>query len=284
MATDVTPWVHGNRLSEGNLGVDQPVREPSGALPTIFLGMTHPEWGPDPGMETPLSTLSIDAGTVVGPHHRDRETGNQDALAHLQENGHTVLAVADGAGSLAKSDIGAAVASSTAVEETMDALNGGVPLMEALTRGMEEARRVLLERDDRNEIGCTLALAAVSGSTWGVAVVGDAFAVVSLAEDHHVLVRPERQSEFANITPLITSRTFEPLYHHGEEGEDIVAISLASDGLENVSLESSGPSAGFWNPIVTRALNGGMDVGAFLQFMGDHDKLVDDTTLAIAHR
>lgn len=234
--------------------------------------------------ETSLN-VTVNAGTVTGPHNKVNNKNNQDAYASLQENGHTVIAVADGAGSLRLSDIGASIAASTSVAETMDALNDGIDTMGAVQKGLEAARHALLDRDDHEEIGCTIALAAISGDTWAVAVVGDAFAVVSYANNHHTLIRPDKIGEFANLTTLLTSRNnnYQPLYYSGDE--PIVAISLSSDGLENVSITENAPSPGFWNPVVKRALeDDGMDVQAFLDYMDDKEKVVDDTTLVIAHR
>ena len=50
--------------------------------------------------ETSLNDLTVNAGTVTGPHNKVNNKNNQDSYASLQENGHTVVAVADGAGSL----------------------------------------------------------------------------------------------------------------------------------------------------------------------------------------
>lgn len=224
--------------------------------------------------------ITVNAGTIVGPHHKKRGEDNQDAFYHLTENGNTVISAADGAGSLKLSHIGATIASSTAVNETIDALNSGCSPDEAVRKGIELAREALLARDDVSEIGCTIALAAITDDGWAIGVVGDAFAIVSRATDNHELVRPEPVSEYANITKLLTSDNYNPLYIEGND--ELVAVTVSSDGLDYTSLKGTEPSAGFWNPVIERTLQGNMDVQSFLYHIEDNDKIVDDTTIVIA--
>lgn len=227
-------------------------------------------------------SITVNAGTLVGPHHLKRGEKNQDAFAFLTENGYGVVAVADGAGSLSLSDIGAHIASSTSVNEAMDALNAGCSPEESVQKGIETARDALLNRDDFKLLGCTLALAVITDDGWATGVVGDAFTVVSYDTDNHELVRPESVSEFANITKLLTSNDYNPIYKSGDE--EVVALSVSSDGLDQTSIKDDFPSAGFWNPIITRSIDGSMDVQKFLYFMNDSEKIYDDTTLAVATR
>lgn len=227
-------------------------------------------------------SITVNAGTIVGPHHLKRGEENQDAFVYLTENGYGVIAVADGAGSLPLSHIGAHIASSTAANEAMDALNSHCSAEEAVQKGIELAREALLNRDDVDKIGCTLAVGVITDEGWATGVVGDAFAVVSYDVDSHDLVQPEAISEYANVTKLLTSKDYNPLYVSGDE--EIIALTVSSDGLEDTSLKDNFPSAGFWNPVISRALEGKMDVQAFLYYMNDNEKIYDDTTLVIATR
>lgn len=227
-------------------------------------------------------SITVNAGTIVGPHHLKRGEENQDSVSYLTENGYGVIAVADGAGSLSLSHIGAHIASSTSVNEAMDALNSGCSPQESVQKGIEIAREALLSRDDYKLLGCTLALAVITDDGWSVGVVGDAFAVVSYDIDNHELIQPEDVSEFANITKLLTSNDYSPLYVNGEDV--LVSLAVSSDGLEETSLKDKSPSPGFWNPVVSRVIDGNMDIQAFLYHMNDNEKIYDDTTIAFMTR
>lgn len=225
--------------------------------------------------------MSVTAGTITGPYHKRNETENQDSFWFLEEGDFIVIAVADGAGSLLKSEIGAQLAASTAVNETMDALQVGRSFEEAVKIGVKEAREVLLTRDDVKEIGCTLAVGAMSlKGGWGAGVVGDAFVVVSLKTDDHKLVQPTSSAEFANVTKLLTSNDHDPLVVSGEEL--VEAISASSDGLLGSSTVGGEASPKFWNPLISRALDNNMDIQSFLYFMEEQERIDDDTTLVIA--
>lgn len=227
-------------------------------------------------------SVMVNAGTIMGPHHQLRGEDNQDAFQYLVENGWGVVAVADGAGSLSASHIGAKIAASTSVNESMDALNSGCSPEEAVVVGIESARDALLARDDYRKTGCTLALGVLTENGWATGVVGDAFTVLSYGENNHIIIRPDSVSEFANITKLLTSKDYGPRYASGSE--ELIALSVSSDGLDFASLKDGEPSSGFWNPMINRALEGDMDIQSFLYHMQDKEKIVDDTTLAIMTR
>jgi len=230
-----------------------------------------------------MSDMRISAGTVESAPHRENNQGNQDSFAYLQENGYTVIAVADGDSSLGENSVtGASIAAATSVEETLDSLIAGNDIDEALHRGIEASREVLLSRDDRDTLGCTLSLAVKSHSSWGVALVGDAFAVVSQAEDDHTLICRNQDSSNPGNPKLLTDEAYEPLFMYGEG--DIQAIAVSSDGLAGISLNISEKqvSHDFWAPLVQQALEGNLDIQNFLNLMDQESQLQDDTTLVIA--
>lgn len=225
-------------------------------------------------------THNISAGSITGPTHRTRKEENQDYFYHITENGVTVIAVADGAGSLSMSHIGSQLAATTAAGETIDSIFDGNSLEESVEIGIAKARDALLERDDHHLTGCTLAVAVISDAGWAAGVVGDAFAVISFADDSHELVQPECESEFVNITELLTSSKCKPVYRSGTE--PVLAVSAASDGLIPVSIQDGKPLQGFWTPIVNRTSDADLNIPAFLEHMDSNDKISDDTTLVIA--
>lgn len=225
--------------------------------------------------------MSVYSGTVTGPRHKRDGKNNQDSLSYLEENDYIVIAVADGAGSLERSEIGSQLAASTVVNEVMDFLQDGVDFEESISMGIEKTREVLLSRDDAKMIGCTLAVAVLSKQGgWGAGIVGDAFAVISTHPDTHKFIQPESNEEFANVTKLLTSKDYAPLITSGTE--QVVTIAVSSDGLENTSTKDGVASDKFWSPIIRKVVNDNMDIQAFLYYMNDKELIYDDTTLVIA--
>lgn len=224
-------------------------------------------------------THNISAGSIKGPH-RTQTDENQDYFYHITENGVTVIAVAAGSGSLSMSHIGAQLAATTAAGETIDSVFDGNSLEDSIRTGVAKARDVLLERDDHNLTGCTLAVAVISDHGWAAGVVGDAFAVVSFADDTHELIHPDCESESVSIEELLTSANCLPVYRSGTDS--VLAVSAASDGLIPVSLSDGKPVQGFWTPIVNRTTEDDLDVRSFLEHMNANEKISDDTTLVIA--
>lgn len=230
-----------------------------------------------------MSNIRISAGTIESPEHKENNQGNQDAFAYLQENGYTVIAVADGDSSLGENSVtGASIAAATSVEEALDSLIAGNDIDEALHAGVEASREVLLSRDDWNTLGCTLSLAVIAHNSWGVALVGDAFAVVSQDNDDHTLISRNQDTDNPENPKLLTDNEYNPLFMYGE-GE-IEAISVSSDGLAKLSLNLSEREAyhEFWSPLIEQSLRGDLEVQNFLNLMAENEKIYDDTTLVIA--
>lgn len=226
--------------------------------------------------------MSISAGSRIGPLHVNAGTVNQDSFSEMEQDGITVIAVADGAGSLPKSEIGAQLASMSVVQEVFDLLQCGSHFDTAVRDAITNTRSVLMLRDDVQEIGCTLAVAAFSKNGWGAGVVGDAFIVVAHEDGSHELVRPESTDEFVNVTTFLTSKNFDPLIVSGDEAPR--AVAACSDGMAGVSLAGNEPSKGFWTPLFKHAEEEPLDVNAFLEYMDKAEKISDDTTLVIATR
>lgn len=221
-------------------------------------------------------------GTISGPY-KDADRQNQDACDFLQESDFTVIAVADGAGSLRNSHVGARLATSAAVDEAMNALMEGVSVEESLNRAISAARSCLHSREDRDEIGCTLVVGVICerNDHWGLGLVGDSFAVVS-EDGKHTLIERESDSEFVNHTKLLTSSNHDPYYVLGEGRID--AMVVATDGLHHASVRQSEAVESFWTPLLSMASQGSVDLDEFLAYMNDKEKIDDDTTVVITTR
>jgi hypothetical protein len=218
-------------------------------------------------------------GSVAGPHHRKNDIPNQD-VAHWYDAGDLFIgAVADGAGSLKHSDVGAFQAAKTAVEAIHEALKT-TPFDELIPLGIEAGRTAQVANDDYKEFGSTLTLVVMkSNGDWTAGGVGDSFGVIHMEDDSHELVTGTAVGEYANITELLTSKSIHPLY---ATGTGAIGFSLSSDGLENVALSKGEAHPGFWNGIRDKAIAGDLEVSALFDWLDSLDRIVDDTTLLTA--
>lgn len=244
--------------------------------------------------------MFVSSGTMTGPIHIAKGFPNQDAYNVLtnEEMGLTVVSLADGAGSLERSDLGAQKATEESckfVESLYQNdifLNAQSPiytsqssqkfsrnyLSSIVESAMWKTVEVIQSEEDR-EIGSTLVLFAVDKNFWACCVVGDSFAVIHTKEDHYELLTSPTVGEFANITQLLTSRNIEVTTFEGRR-EEISGFALSSDGLEFVGVTKNvGPAPQFWNGVFSRVHYGNFSVEGFLNFLLSKGKIEDDTTL-----
>lgn len=219
------------------------------------------------------NNFRVYGGTLPGPVSRKRDKPNQDRYGFTVLDESAVIAVADGAGSLARSDEGAELAVSTVIEHTPE---------EGVEQAVEEARKALIEHEARHQIGCTLATAQVTNESVDVSITGDAFAVVWFGGDTFEIVENPQQSEYANLTSLLTSSyTDTTLYQFGAE---VQGVAVSTDGLLHYTVDrgSRTPTSGFWRPVFQQAFDGVLNVESLLQFMANLGKHDDDTAMVVA--
>lgn len=210
-------------------------------------------------------------GSAIGPAHVTQGTPCQDAVTVVERNGLTLIAVADGAGSLEYSELGAAEAIDSVTRE-LDDVDGAT--IDAAVYLVETARADVLARND-SELGCTLALLITDGRNWATAGIGDSFVVVDAENDLRAFSSPA--GEYANITQLLTSREVEVWTG---EGTDFVAGAACSDGLEHYTLVDEQPHGLFWNDVFARVRRG-TEIQSIIDFMDTREMLDDDTSAAI---
>ncbi len=253
----------------------------------------------------------IATATAPGSSHLRDDLPNQDAvtcqLVQVGDGEVVVVAVADGAGSAARSDEGSQVAVSAAVATIVDGINRQPAAAfvesqaEALLRGAIKQAKIEVERYGLHhnvptrELASTLIVAIASDSLFTAAQVGDgaviAFnigsgAVKTLCDAH--------TGEYANETTFITSRSrpHEIADVGHASGYDYDALALITDGLQNLALKMPEREAfmGFWNPILKdlaqtdepEAVPGRLH--SFISGERVQSRTTDDVTIAIATR
>lgn len=228
--------------------------------------------------------LKLSAATVIGPAHGPAGLPNQDAYDLISGDGFLVLAVADGAGSLARSDEGSELAVEVGAGTVADLYlavrrEGTEPdLPRILAQSILEARAAVLTLDFWREAGSTLVLALLTEKSFAVAAVGDSFAVVQTASGDLRLVQPPAAGEFANITKLLTSEGITVSICGGELA-GLGGLALCSDAFEHATLEQRVPTAGFWGTVFSMARSGKLNAEELIGFMDSQGKIDDDATL-----
>lgn len=221
-------------------------------------------------------TFEAFMGSVPGPYHMQKHLPNQDALLFHEGKGFMVAAVADGAGSLKHSDVGAYDAVESAVHGMVEARKNLDP-SKLVEYGITIARENLVKREDYKQFGSTLCLVIwFEDGSGAVAALGDSFVVLHGEDDEHTLVTGTPSGEYANTTELLSSDEYTPVI---ETFEGVKAISLSSDGLEGAAIQDGDAHGGFWDGIITQAYDGRLDIDKLFRWLDSLDRLVDDTSL-----
>ena len=162
-----------------------------------------------------LAPPYIFGAAVIGPLHVQRSLPCQDACAYrVHSSGLVTVAVADGLGSAAKSQVGARVAVDAAVSAEKGAapvtLDGGADLTEIAKSAAVTARRAVeaqarLELCDLRDLACTIIVLAALRDRIAVAHIGDG-AVVALAGSDLILVSGPGDAEYTNEVVPITAK------------------------------------------------------------------------------
>jgi Protein phosphatase 2C len=190
--------------------------------------------------------------SVEGYRHRRSGVGCQDAWYHAAardaRNPVTVLAVADGAGSRARSDEGSALAVRLAAGCFADRLTerprtaGAVH--EALRAAFRDVRTEFLRVTgaEAHDFATTLTVVVLAPSWLGHLTVGDGFVVLRAGthegvRQYHLLPQPASVSEYSNETVFLTSDSAErSLRTDCVRDPGIDGILVSTDGLAQVAL------------------------------------------------
>lgn len=220
-------------------------------------------------------------GSIISPYHEYKSKPNQDSFFFLEDDDYAVFAVADGAGSLKLSDIGANIAVSSACEEALDNLMSQLSIEESIEKSIEKTKDYLNSREDRDSIGCTLVLAVIrkDNQEWGLGIVGDSYAVITDIDNNHTLYSSNSINyEYSNITKLMTSSNIDLAVF---TGQGFKSICIATDGLWDMSVENKKPSTNFWTPFLYKITEESVPLDDFLKYVKNQSRIDDDTTLVI---
>lgn len=253
--------------------------------------------------EEKARTWRVIGAAVQGLSHQRADLPCQDAQGYRRlPDGSLLVAVADGAGSAARSDEGAQAAVQTALDWLAEGLAGEGPLdeleaIELLLGAFEEARRALLAlADEAGELprlfATTLSLAVILNNRLLVGQIGDGVVVGKVSEGELFVATPQQRGEYANETYFLSQEdALEHVDIHLFE-EEIEALAVMSDGLSRLALRlpSQEPHAPFFGPLfaflntVESEAEGEEKLAAFLNSERICARTDDDKALVLAVR
>lgn len=200
------------------------------------------------------------AASVRGKSHEKTGQLCQDAHNWQQlPSGVLVAAVADGAGSAALGEVGAAVAAETAVATIFqqgmleyDATTLKLILTEALKDGLKAVEAVALKHQKPIWDFATTLILAIATSKWvAVAQIGDGAVIVGESDGNLTAIATPQSGEFINETTFLTSPdALETAQINVWQGNP-TQIAMFSDGLQMLALKmpQSTPHAPFFSPL-----------------------------------
>ncbi len=180
---------------------------------------------------------------VVGASHLRANLPCQDRWDAEILGSHTlIVVVADGAGSAARAEQGAAVVVAAIMRHVREAIEEGQDDYSAVLRGSAaRARRDLVATSERDGLPlgqyAATALAVVLGPTGGAALqVGDGVIIVGEGTDDWSWVFWPHKGEYANTTRFLTDEdALEVLEVEGLTAR-VHDVLVMSDGLEHLAL------------------------------------------------
>lgn len=184
--------------------------------------------------------------SAIGTSHQKNNLPCQDYADSFEclENELIIGAIADGAGSAKHSDLGSKVAVDQAIAylktswqflpEDRDQIFG-----QTLKEVKSNLEKKAKSKDcSLRDLACTLSIIVATSKWFAAMQIGDGAIVVKSQDkpDYRLLFMPHK-GEYANQTVFITSNNAEKYLQIKFEEKELSFISLATDGIENISLD-----------------------------------------------
>jgi hypothetical protein len=198
----------------------------------------------------------IALASEVGTSHEVAGTPCQDnaghAIVHTSQGEVLIVAVSDGAGSAAFSEVGSSIAVTTFISDvelfiTQGGQVSGIDAAQASrwVRRAAEAATAAAEANEHEarDYSCTLLAAVVGAEHAAFIQVGDGAIVVSHGDDDGwSYVFWPQHGEFANTTNFIQTAEIESIIAFDLAPRRIHELAIFSDGIENLVLHKASRS------------------------------------------
>lgn len=247
----------------------------------------------------PIQKWAILGESRIGTSHIGRNTPCQDVCRFElfgTNSDWLVVAVADGAGSAAMSEIGARMTCDRFVERIVGFSQEFVASKSFMIDLFSNVRDEIIAEAERlvtkpRELACTAMLAVIGPDSAAFAQLGDGAIIVGMGEDARTIFWPE-PSEYANATDFLTDDGFRDRIHFESLTGTVREIAALTDGLQRLALDFSTqkPHQAFFRPFFER-LRTTVEtetliepLRSFLDSPRVNDRTDDDKTLVLAVR
>jgi hypothetical protein len=201
------------------------------------------------------------SASVIGSAHEKSGAPCQDAGSACVRDALVIGALADGAGSASRSEIGSQLTVETALQALKLAKVGTeAPSLEQAAGWFDTLHQAVIARltaaaSEQNcalaDLACTL-IAFVASPDWICALqIGDGLLITRAdGGDHELLFKPDR-GEYVNETLFITSQNAREQRQICVRQQQTRFICAASDGIERVAIKYQdwSPHAPFFKPL-----------------------------------
>jgi len=255
--------------------------------------MSQPEWRL--AAASVLGTAHVNLGLPCQDAHRcsvQRTSGGEPVL---------IAVVCDGAGSAARADAGAELASQMIHDEIAAALGEGRGVRDITQAWIEErlgrfqaevAARAEAEECQPRDFACTLLAAAVGPDCAAFCQIGDGAIVIGEDEDTYRWIFWPERGEYENVTFFATEPEAADHLQFELVEKRIDEVALLSDGLQRLALhyQTQTAHAAFFKPMLAtlraapalEALSTQLE--AYLSSPAVNERTDDDKTLVLASR
>ena len=183
--------------------------------------------------------------SIIGMSHEKNELPCQDANKFkILESGISIIAVSDGLGSAAHSEIGATVAVDSVInfimnylEENKFSVDDSPVLLKSAFEFARNALKMKANSDQQPIQGyaCTLIVVLIIEKTAIVAQIGDGAVIAKTQNDYKAVSVPEEQEYVNEVTPL-TSSSWEGSLNVSPLFSDIETLVAFTDGCQRAIL------------------------------------------------
>lgn len=241
--------------------------------------------------------------SVAGTSHLEREQPCHDNhLIELLPHGEIIIAVADGAGSATKPEIGSKLAVKTAINCIVEKFTNNLPnsddewrdflpiVFETAHSALEH--EALTENLALNNYATTLIIVILTEKWTVCGLIGDCVAVILDDNNKLVSLCPPQKGEYANMTNFLTQSNALEQLDIQIQAYSVQGVAVLSDGLLNLALNiaQNEPYSGFFIPLfnfmaeVKNEQEAKQQLEAFLKSERINSRTDDDKTLVLARR
>ncbi len=235
--------------------------------------------------------------SVAGVSHREAGATCQDAYHwKILPDGTLILAVSDGAGSAARSEIGAELAVTEAVEFIANSLNSGLPPDEDVMKASFQLVNVRLqseaERSGLNirDLACTLCVVLLTDNLCIQGTIGDSGAILSASDGRVLSLFTPQKGEYVNETCFVTGKNWTADLQVTTMQDKTHAVIVSTDGLMDYLIRGDEPVPHLVTPLFKfieqshDSESGQADLRAFIESGSVTSKVYDDITLLLCCR